>query len=159
MFLRIKNVFVFKQRLTVTIFIPSHTLFLWTIPWTLSYRNDDLLISWSYLLILSFDHISWSYIFISNNIEVSHLLILSALKPLNNTWPLPVKHSLGSPFKDPDAEPTVTITTVKSELFEVVTLATVTRYLAIVYIKWNMHVSHGQSMFNMCLVKKWKYDA
>jgi len=46
---------------SVTIFIPSHTLFLWTILWILSYRNNDLLISWSYLLILSLDLISWSY--------------------------------------------------------------------------------------------------
>jgi len=48
----------------VTIFIPSHTLF-WTILWTLSYRNNDLLISWSYILIISLDHISsdrWSYL-------------------------------------------------------------------------------------------------
>jgi len=48
----------------VTIFIPSHTLFLWTILWILSYRNNDLLISWSYLLILSFDLIFWSYLLI-----------------------------------------------------------------------------------------------
>jgi len=51
---------------SVTIFIPSHTLFLWTILWILSYRNNDLLISyhifWSYLLILSLDLISWSYL-------------------------------------------------------------------------------------------------
>ena len=47
--------------------------------------------------------------------------ILYALKPLDNTWPLLVEHSLGSAFKHPDAEPTVTITTVKSELFKVVT--------------------------------------
>ena len=40
----------------------THTLFLWTILWTLSYRNNNLLISWSYLLILSLDHISWSYL-------------------------------------------------------------------------------------------------
>ena len=48
--------------------------------------------------------------------------ILYALKPLDNTWPLLVKYSLGLAFKDPDAEPTVTIMTVKSELFKVVTL-------------------------------------
>ena len=54
---------------SVTIFIPSHTLFLWTILWILSYRNNDLLISyhifWSYLLILSLDLIlsdRWSYL-------------------------------------------------------------------------------------------------
>jgi len=52
------------RRGSVTIFIPSHTLFLWTILWILSYRNNDLLISWSYLLILSFDLISWSYLLI-----------------------------------------------------------------------------------------------
>jgi len=40
------------RRGSVTIFIPSHTLFLWTVLWTLSYRNNNLLISWSYLLIL-----------------------------------------------------------------------------------------------------------
>ena len=55
----------------VMIFIPSHTLFLWTILWILSYRNNDLLISWSYLLILSFDHISWSCLLI---ISLDHIL-------------------------------------------------------------------------------------
>ena len=45
----------------VMTFIPSHTLFLWTILWILFYRNNDLLISWSwsYLLILSN---RWSYV-------------------------------------------------------------------------------------------------
>jgi len=50
----------------VMIFIPSHTLFLWTILWTVSYRNNNLLILiLSDLLIIFLDHIlsdRWSYV-------------------------------------------------------------------------------------------------
>jgi len=57
--------------MVVTIFIPSHTLFLWTIPWTLSYKNNDLLISWSWSYL-----ISWSYLLIISYLtdDLQHVL-------------------------------------------------------------------------------------